>query len=101
MKAQSFFAVCPGGLESVLAEELARTGATDLRNEAGGVSFSGSLKTGYAANLHSRVASRILWQVGRRGYRNEQHLYDATQEVRWHGLHLTFNTETATSGEQR
>ncbi len=28
----------------------------------------------------------MLWQVGRRGYRNEQHLYDATQEVRWQDL---------------
>ena len=39
-----------------------------------------------AANLHSRIASRILWQVGRRGYITEQHLYDATQEVRWQDL---------------
>ncbi len=41
---------------------------------------------GYAANLHSRLASRILWQVARRGYTTEQHLYDATQEVRWQDL---------------
>lgn len=86
MKAQSFFAVCPRGLESTLADELKGIGATELRNEAGGVGFAGSLKTGYSANLHSRVASRVLWQVGRRGYRNEQHLYDATQEVRWQDL---------------
>ena len=43
-------------------------------------------ETGYAVNLHSRIASRVLWQVGRRGYTNEQHLYDATQEVRWQDL---------------
>ena len=37
--------------------------------------------------LHSRIASRILWQVGRRGYTNPaRHLYDATQEVRWQDL---------------
>ena len=58
----------------------------EIRNESGGVGFTGTLKTGYAANLHSRIASRVLWQVGRRGYRNEQHLYDATQEVRWQDL---------------
>ncbi len=86
MKPASFFAVCPRGLESVLADELTRLGATSLKNEAGGVGFAGTLATGYAANLHSRIASRVLWQVGRRGYRNEQHLYDATQEVRWHDL---------------
>ena len=86
MKSHNFFAVCPRGLEPVLADELRGLGATELRTEAGGVGFGGTLKTGYAANLHSRIASRILWQVGRRGYRNEQHLYDATQEVRWQDL---------------
>ncbi len=83
MKPQNFFAVCPRGLEPVLADELQRSGATAIRSESGGVGFTGTMKTGYAVNLHSRVASRVLWQVGRRGYRNEQHLYDATQEVRW------------------
>jgi len=86
LKPQTFFAVCPRGLEPVLAGELQHTGATEIRTESGGVGFTGTLKTGYAANLHSRIASRVLWQVGRRGYRNEQHLYDATQEVRWQDL---------------
>ena len=86
MKPQTFFAVCPRGLEPVLSDELQRVGAAEIRIESGGVGFTGSLKTGYAANLHSRIASRVLWQVGRRGYRNEQHLYDATQEVRWQDL---------------
>jgi putative N6-adenine-specific DNA methylase len=83
LKPQTFFAVCPRGLEAVLADELQRSGATAIRPESGGVGFAGTMKTGYAVNLHSRIASRVLWQVGRRGYRNEQHLYDATQEVRW------------------
>jgi len=86
LKPQTFFAVCPRGLEPVLADELQRAGAAEIHAESGGVGFTGSLKTGYAVNLHSRIASRVLWQVGRRGYRNEQHLYDATQEVRWHDL---------------
>lgn len=86
MKPQNFFAVCPRGLEPVLADELRHVGAAEIRTESGGVGFTGTLKSGYAANLHSRIASRVLWQVGRRGYRNEQHLYDATQEVRWQDL---------------
>ena len=86
MKPQTFFAVCPRGLEPVLADELQQVGAAEIRTESGGVGFTGTLKSGYAANLHSRIASRVLWQVGRRGYRNEQHLYDATQEVRWQDL---------------
>ena len=82
----SFFAVCPRGLEAALSNELQALGATALRIEAGGAAFSGTLAVAYAANLHSRIASRILWQVGRRGYLTEQHLYDATQEVRWQDL---------------
>jgi putative N6-adenine-specific DNA methylase len=86
VSAERFFAVCPRGLEAVLADELAALGAVSLQPESGGVGFGGQMRIGYAANLHSRLASRVLWQVGRRGYTSEQHLYDATQEVRWHDL---------------
>ena len=83
---QSYFAICPRGLEAALADELQALGARDVRPDNGGASFSGTRELGYAANLHSRLASRILWQVARRGYTTEQHLYDATQEVRWQDL---------------
>jgi len=82
----SFFAICPRGLEAVLGDELKRLGASTVRPEAGGVGFAGPIAVAYAANLHSRIASRILWQVGRRGYLTDQHLYDATQEVRWQDI---------------
>ena len=82
----SYFAICPRGLEAALVAELQGLGARDARAENGGVAFAGSRELGYAANLHSRLASRILRQVARRGYTGEQHLYDATQEVRWHDL---------------
>jgi putative N6-adenine-specific DNA methylase len=82
----AFFAVCPRGLEAALSDELLSLGAQSLRAEAGGVAFNSTIAVAYAANLHSRIASRILWQVGRRGYVTEQHLYDATQEVRWQDL---------------
>ena len=88
----SFFAVCPRGLEGALSDELQLLGAQALRSEAGGVAFTGALSVAYAANLHCRIASRILWQVGRRGYLSEQHLYDATQEVRWQDLMLPEQT---------
>ncbi|HQR20012.1 MAG TPA: THUMP domain-containing protein [Burkholderiaceae bacterium] len=82
----TYFAVCPRGLEPALADELEAHGAQSAKPESGGVAFAGPVEVGYAANLHSRLASRILWQVGRRGYSNEQHLYDATQEIRWQDL---------------
>jgi putative N6-adenine-specific DNA methylase len=82
----SYFAICPRGLEAALVAELQSLGARESRAENGGVAFSGSRELGYSANLHSRLASRILRQVARRGYTGEQHLYDATQEVRWQDL---------------
>ncbi len=78
-----FFAICPRGLEALLADELDALGAREVRAEPGGALFTGALATAYAANLHSRIASRVLWQVGSRGYANEDDLYAAAHAVRW------------------
>jgi putative N6-adenine-specific DNA methylase len=80
---QRFFAICPRGLEAALAEELAAVGATAVQPEGGGVVFQGSLRTAYAANLHSRLASRILWQLASHPYAGEDDLYAAAHEIRW------------------
>jgi putative N6-adenine-specific DNA methylase len=79
----SFFAICPRGLEAVLAGELAAVGATGVRAEAGGVAFAGELRTAYAANLHSRIASRVLWQIAQGSYRDEKSLYALAADVPW------------------
>lgn len=81
--AQDFFAVCPRGLEALLGQELLGLGAAAVASAAGGVHFSGPLATGYAANLHSRIASRILWRVGQGGYRNETDLYELARHIAW------------------
>ncbi len=79
----AFFATCPRGLESLLAEELAGFGATDVRAVPGGVAFRGEMTACYRANLGSRIATRILWQTGRAPYRNEQDVYDAAFALPW------------------
>jgi putative N6-adenine-specific DNA methylase len=83
---ERFFAICPRGLEALLADELRRLDARDIRLDSGGVAFAGSLATAYAANLHSRMASRVLWQVGRRAYASEDDVYAATLAVGWERL---------------
>ena len=45
----------------------------------GGVSFSGPRELALFANLESRLASRILWQVAHGRYRNEDDLYRLVQ----------------------
>ncbi len=86
MSLERFFAICPRGLEALLADELRRLDARDIRLDSGGVAFAGSLATAYAANLHSRMASRVLWQVGRRAYASEDDVYAATLAVGWERL---------------
>ncbi|NUT13523.1 MAG: class I SAM-dependent RNA methyltransferase [Cupriavidus sp.] len=90
---QAFFAPCPRGLESALAEELREIAAMpgmaalapfSVHQEVpGGVNFSGEMAAAYAVNLHSRIASRVLLRVAARGYRHEDDIYTLARGVRW------------------
>jgi putative N6-adenine-specific DNA methylase len=67
----------------VLAKELAALGAQHPCAVDGGVAFAGSLALCYAVNLESRVASRVLWQIGQAKYRDEQDIYGAARTLPW------------------
>jgi|SRR5688572_27516065 len=78
-----FFAPCPRGLASALAEELGALGARDVNAADAGVAFSGPYDLIYIANLHSRIASRILWRVAQFPYAKEDDVYHGATAVRW------------------
>lgn len=80
---QAFFAPCPRGLETILAEELTDLGATAVKATAGGVAFRGTLALCYRVNLQSRIASRILLRIAEGAYRDEHDVYDAAYAIRW------------------
>ncbi len=80
---QRFFAPCPRGLEAVLAGELAELGAEGIKPAEGGVGFSGAMSVAYSANLHSRIASRVLWEVGSGRYRSEDDVYRGVNALDW------------------
>ncbi len=80
---ERFFAPCPRGLETVLAAELSALGGEFVTPREGGVAFSGPRELAYRANLDSRLASRILWQVAHGGYRDENDLYRLACGVDW------------------
>ena len=80
---EHFFAPCPRGLERALGAELAAQGADAIAPADGGVAFAGPLDLAYRANLHSRLASRVLWRVTQGSYRNEQDLYALVHAVDW------------------
>ena len=80
---EHFFATCPRGLEAALATELTALGARDTRATDGGVAFDGKRSLVYVVNLWSRMASRVLWQVGFSRYREQQDVYDAALRINW------------------
>jgi putative N6-adenine-specific DNA methylase len=80
---ERYFAPCPRGLEGALASELGALGAQFVAPAEGGVGFGGPLELAYRANLESRLASRILWQVAHGRYRNEDELYRLANGVDW------------------
>lgn len=80
---EKFFASCPRGLEPLLAEDLAAAGAIDIQTLPGGAHFRGDWSVCYAANLHSRIATRILWRVGDGPYAREEDIYKLALEVAW------------------
>ena len=84
---ERFFAPCPRGLETALAAELDAQGGTYVTPADGGVGFAGALELAYRANLESRLASRILWQVAHGRYRNADELYALANAVDW-GKHF-------------
>jgi putative N6-adenine-specific DNA methylase len=86
LKQERFFAPCPRGLEALLAAELGELGASDIGTVEGGVGFGGTLPLAYAANLHSRIASRMLWEIGSGRYRNEDDVYRGVYALDWQRL---------------
>lgn len=83
MNHEQFFATCPRGLETVLAQELADCGAFNVQPVDGGASFTGVFEICYRANLQSRVATRILWRVGQGNYASEDDIYQAVLKLDW------------------
>lgn len=83
-RVEQFFATCPRGLENPLMEELLAIGAENLEKTSGGITFFGPMTVCYAANLHSRVATRILLRVSAGKYQNEEDIYQGALAVYWH-----------------
>jgi len=80
---QQFFATCPRGLEALLVKELKNCGAKSIKQTDGGVAFLGNAAICYQVNLHSRIATRVLWQVTKGQYANEDDLFKAVYKVNW------------------
>ena len=62
-----------------------------------GCAFSGPFELCYAVNLHSRIASRVLWQVKHFPYRTEDDIFRTALALPWHrwfAVQRTIKVET-------
>ncbi|HJT22678.1 MAG TPA: class I SAM-dependent RNA methyltransferase [Nitrospira sp.] len=80
---QRFFSPCPRGLEGVLETELRSLGVETTRKTEGGVGYDASWTSLYRVNLTSRIASRVLWEVGKAHCRTEDDIYRAAYALTW------------------
>jgi 23S rRNA (guanine2445-N2)-methyltransferase / 23S rRNA (guanine2069-N7)-methyltransferase len=79
----ALFATASRGLEPLLAKELAALGAQSVKEQGGGVAFTGELAVAYRACLESRLASRILLPLARFPLTDAETLYQGARAVAW------------------
>lgn len=88
------FATCARGTEKLLADELTSLGAVKVRQDRGGVRFSGNLYEAMHVALWSRIAMRLLYPLGECESEGAEGLYDAAYQVPWED-YLTADTTFA------
>ena len=74
------------GLEDVLAEELRRLGAEDIRQGTRMVAFKGDKAMMYKANFCCRTALRILKQIHTFHASDADVLYEEAKKFEWEKL---------------
>jgi len=93
---QSFVAICPKGLESLLVEEIKVLGGQSVKESYGSVTFEGELTTAYRATLWSRLANRILMPLNTGPVESSDDLYKVTSDIDWEmhfGVNQTFKID--------
>jgi 23S rRNA (guanine2445-N2)-methyltransferase / 23S rRNA (guanine2069-N7)-methyltransferase len=78
-----FVASSPRGFGDLLAAELRALGASEVRERALGVEFSGNLAVAYRACLESRVASRVFLVVAEFDAATDAAFYEAARAIDW------------------
>lgn len=76
-------AITMAGLEGVLADELRKLGAQDVKEGIRNVGFKGDTGFMYKANIALRTAIRILKPIKKSKVFDEEDLYEAIQRIKW------------------
>ena len=84
MSQAPLFLPCAAGVESLLADEVARLlPQAPVRVVRGGVGLDGGVAEVMQLNLESRLAQRVLIEVAEAAYTHEHDLYALAQGVDW------------------
>ncbi len=93
-----FFATCPKGLESLLAEELVSLGAYSTKETRAGVSFDMKLDEAYRVCLWSRLANHIYVPLKTAALNDVEDLYQLAYRFPWDN-HMTVDNTFAINAD--
>jgi 23S rRNA G2445 N2-methylase RlmL len=98
----TYLATAIRGTEPALDAELAELGVSRRREVPGGIEFRGGIELAMRVCLWSRIAGRVLLELGRDELRNERQLYPSVRSLPLGGFfdadHTLAVTFTAKSG---
>jgi putative N6-adenine-specific DNA methylase len=77
------FLPCAGGVEALLADEVAAIAGRPVVAGRGGVFVDGDERLAMRLNLESRLAQRVLWPLAAGPYHDEHDLYALARSVPW------------------
>lgn len=80
---QALFFSCPKGLETILQDELAALGGSELRQTVAGVYAAGDLSFAYRCCLWSRLANKVFLPLAKIPAASADELYAGVQEIDW------------------
>ena len=79
------FLSCARGLEPLLVQEASSLGATEAREQNGGVACTATWPVAYRICLWSRLASRVLLPLTQFEAVDAEQLYNAARQIDWPG----------------
>jgi len=83
---QHWLVSCPKGMELLLLNELTELGAQNARETIAGVYCDASIESAYRFCLWSRLANRVLMQLGRFDANDSEDIYNAARMVDWRSI---------------
>ena len=90
-----YVAPCHFGLESVLAGELKRLGAQDVKADNGKVSFSGDFSIMARANINLRTAERVLIELASFKAQTFEELFQGVMAIPLEEYKIFVNSNTS------